>query len=66
MLIELVTLGRDSELKFTSSGTPILNFAAAYDIGFGQNKKTQWIDCVIFGKKAESLIDHLKKGSKYK
>lgn len=62
MLIELVTLGRDGELKATQSGTSLLSFAAAYDIGFGQNKKTQWIDCVIFGKKAESLVDHLKKG----
>ena len=62
MLIELVTLGRDSELRLTASGTSVLNFAAAYDIGFGQNKKTQWVDCTIFGKKAESLIDHLKKG----
>ena len=62
MLIELVTLGRDSELRSTASGTPVLNFAAAYDIGFGQNKKTQWLDCVIFGKKGESLVDHLKKG----
>gem|GEM_PF-553079 len=62
MLIELVTLGRDSELRITQTGTPILSFAAAYDIGFGQNKKTQWIDCAIFGKKGESLVDHLKKG----
>jgi single-strand DNA-binding protein len=62
MLIELVNLGRDSELKYSSSGSPILNFAAAYDVGFGENKKTQWIDCVIFGKKAEALVDHLTKG----
>lgn len=62
MLIELVNIGRDSELKYSQSGTAILSWAAAYDIGFGDNKKTQWIECVIFGKKAESLVDHLKKG----
>lgn len=62
MLIELVNIGRDAELKYLPSGVPVLSFAAAYDIGFGQNKKTQWIDCAIFGKKAESLADHLTKG----
>lgn len=62
MLIELVNIGRDSELKYTQSQTPILTFPAAYDIGYGDNKKTQWIDCVMFGKKAESLVSHLLKG----
>lgn len=62
MLIELVTLGRDAELRYTPSGTPLLNFAAAYDVGFGNDKKTQWIDCTIFGKKAEALSNYLTKG----
>ena len=62
MLIELVTLGRDSELRYTQSGTPVLGFAAAYNIGFGENKKTQWLDCAIFGKSAEALASHLIKG----
>jgi single-strand DNA-binding protein len=62
MLIELVTLGRDSELRYTQSGTPVLGFAAAYNVGFGDNKKTQWLDCAIFGKSAEGLASHLIKG----
>ena len=62
MLIELVNLGRDSELRHLQNGTPVLNFAAAYDVGFGDNKKTQWIDCAMFGKKAESLASYLVKG----
>lgn len=62
MLIELVTLGRDSELRQTQNGTPVLGFAAAYNVGFGENKKTQWLDCAIFGKSAEGLASHLIKG----
>lgn len=62
MLIELVNLGRDSELRHTPQGTAVLNFAGAYDVGFGDNKKTQWIDCAMFGKKAESLASYLVKG----
>ena len=62
MLIELVNLGRDSELRYTQNGTAVLSFAAAYDVGFGDNKKTQWIECAMFGKKAESLASYLVKG----
>lgn len=62
MLIELVNIGRDASLQYTASGTPVSNFPAAYDIGYGENKKTQWIDCVMFGKKAEALAQHLTKG----
>ena len=61
MLIELVYLGRDSELRYLQNGTPVLNFAAAYDVGFGDNKRAQWIECAMFGKKAESLASYLVK-----
>lgn len=62
MLIELVNIGRDSELLYTQGGAPILKWPAAYDVGFGDNKKTQWIDCTLFGKKAEELASYLIKG----
>lgn len=57
-------LGRDAEVRYTPSGTAICSFAVANDTGYGDNKKTQWIDCALFGKRAEGgLPQHLTKGA---
>jgi len=37
--------------------------AMVYDIGFGDNKRGQWIDGTLWGKRAESLGPHLTKGT---
>ena len=63
-LIGLVTLVKDSELKYTQTGTAVLSFSGAYNIGYGESKETMWLRCAIFGKKAESLKPHLTKGTK--
>lgn len=56
-------LGNDAEVKKSQSGSAYASFRIANDTGFGDRKKTQWIRCLIFGKRAESgLIDYLKKG----
>lgn len=55
-------LGRDSELRSLPDGSPILAFAVADDVGFGDKKKTQWFNCSIFGKRGQALEAHLKKG----
>jgi single-strand DNA-binding protein len=64
MFIKLVNLGRDAELKYTAAGKAVCNLAMAYSVGWGDNKKTQWIDGSLWGKKAESLVEYLKKGTK--
>jgi len=57
-------LGRDSETRFTQSGTAICSFTVAVDYGFGDNKGTNWIRCSLFGKRAESkLPQYLVKGT---
>lgn len=57
-------LGRDAEVRYTPSGTAICSFAVANDTGYGDNKKTQWIDCALFGKRAEGgLPQRLTKGA---
>ncbi len=62
MLTKLVRIGRDAELRVLPNGTNVLNFPAVYDVGFGDKKKAQWIDCAMFGKRAESLSQHFTKG----
>ncbi len=56
-------LGRDAETRHTANGTAVASFPMAVDVGWGDNKRAMWIDCAIFGKRAESgLIPHLVKG----
>jgi single-strand DNA-binding protein len=57
-------LGKDSELNKMSSGDAVCNFSIANDIGTRDNPKTQWIECALFGKRAEALHPWLKKGVK--
>lgn len=55
--------GRDAELRTIPSGTEVLNFAVAVNSGFGNNKRTDWVDCAVWGKRAQSLAPYIKKGS---
>lgn len=54
----------DPELKFTAGkGTANTTFKIAIDDGFGENKKTNFIPIVVWGKSAESAANYLSKGS---
>lgn len=62
-------LGVDSELRVTQKGTQVLSFPLGVservptgDGGWGD--RTNWIDCVIFGRRAEALAPYLTKGVK--
>lgn len=56
-------LGRDAEQRFLPSGKAVLNFSIPVESGYGENKKTFWLNCAVFGKQAEGkLVEYLKKG----
>jgi single-strand DNA-binding protein len=56
-------LGRDAEVRHLSSGGAVLNFTVATNTGYGDNEKTLWLQCSVFGKRAEGLlVQYLKKG----
>jgi single-strand DNA-binding protein len=61
--IDVVRLGSDSELRFTEKGDAVLQFNAAYDTGYGDRKKTTWVRCQLWGKRANTLEQYLKKGT---
>ena len=63
MLSKLVRIGRDAELKYTPTGTAILEINAVYDVGFGDKKEAQWIRLAMFGQRAEKLATHFTKGT---
>ena len=56
-------LGRRSELKDVG-GKKVLNFSIAANEGWGDNQKTTWVDCAVWGARAEKLAEHLDKGVK--
>lgn len=53
----------DAEMRDTSGGTRLCKVRVASDTGWSDNKKTHWLDCTIFGKRGESLHQHLRKGT---
>lgn len=52
------------ELRYTQDGTPILQFSFALNSGYGEKRVTSWINCSLFGKRAETLAPMLNKGDK--
>ena len=56
-------LGKDPEIRSTSSGKSVASFSVATDSGWGENKDTFWANIVAFGQQAEFAQKWLKKGS---
>lgn len=57
-------LVRDIEIRVTPAGTPVGTFTLAVDRPkFGdREKQTDFIDCVLWGERAEKLAQYLTKG----
>lgn len=56
-------IGRDAEVRHTSGGKPVAGFPLAVDEYAGQGeKKTLWVDCSMWGERAEKLAQYLAKG----
>lgn len=57
-------IGKDGELKQDQSGQDRCSFPVGCTQGYGDNKRTNWYRCTIFGKPARSLHPYLLKGVK--
>lgn len=55
-------LTRDPELRHTGSGTPVCSFTVAIDNGYGENRSTDFINCVAWNKTAEFVDKYFTKG----
>ena len=55
-------LCRDPEIFYTREGKGILNFALANNQKYGEKNQELFIDCVVFGKLAETMQRLLHKG----
>lgn len=69
MINNVVLVGRltkDPDLRYTSSGTAVATFTLAVNRNFSSQsgeKETDFINCVIWRKSAETLANYAKKGS---
>ena len=54
---------RDMEVKDTGKCL-VGNFTIANNVGYGEDQKTNFINCVLFGDRVESLVEYLVKGCK--
>lgn len=55
-------LTRDPELRHTGTGTPVCSFSIAIDNGYGENRQTDFINCVAWNKTAEFVSNYFNKG----
>lgn len=58
-------VGKDAELRTTAKGLSVLGFSLAVDeYRKDADNYTSWIDCTMFGTRAEKLEQYIKKGAK--
>lgn len=65
MLNKCILMGRltkDPELRHTNSGKAVATFTVAIDNGYGENKTTDFINCVAWEKTAEFIKNWFTKG----
>lgn len=62
-------LGKAAELRYTNTGLAVVTFSVAVNERRKQadgsyQDVTNWLDCTMFGKRAEALQPYLAKGTK--
>lgn len=55
-------LGKDPELRYTTSGKAVASFSVATKEKFDDKELTDWHNIVVWGKRAENVSQQLKKG----
>ena len=62
--IVTANLTKDAELRYTTNEKEYSKFSIANNEGFGDNQKTNFFNCTLWGKSAENLNRFLVKGQK--
>lgn len=56
-------IGRDAVVR-QAGDTPVAGWSLAVDSGYGDRKITTWLDCSLWGKRAEAVAQHIRKGDR--
>jgi single-strand DNA-binding protein len=57
-------IGKDAVTRTTGGGDKVTSWSVAVEDRQGQDKRTIWFDCSLWGKRGESLAQYLTKGGK--
>jgi len=57
-------VGKDAETRSTQNGDKVTSWTVAVEDRQGQEKRTIWFDCTLWGKRGESLAQYITKGGK--
>lgn len=63
---KVIMVGRTTrvpEVRMTAGLTKVANFTLAVDNGYGETERTDFFNCVVFGKTAETVSKYVGKGS---
>lgn len=60
---DICRIGKDAVTRYTQGGKAVTGFSAAFDVGYGDNKKTVWLDVSGWGDRYEKVSQYLAKGS---
>lgn len=55
-------VGKEISIRSSATGLEYVTFSLAVIDGYGDKKKTNWINCKAFGKTAENLNKYVNKG----
>lgn len=65
MINKVILMGRltrDPELRHTGKGTPVTTFSIAINSGYGENQRTDFVNCLAWNKTAEFVTKYFTKG----
>jgi single-strand DNA-binding protein len=57
-------VGKDAITRTTPSGDKVTSWSIAVEERQGQEKRSIWFDCSLWGKRGESLCQYITKGGK--
>ena len=57
-------IGKDAVTRTTPNGEKVTGWSVAVEERNGQDKRSIWFDCTLWGKRGEGLAQYLTKGSK--
>lgn len=57
-------IGKDAQTRTTQGGDKVTSWTVAVEERQGQDKRTIWFDCNLWGARGEKLAEYLTKGGK--
>lgn len=61
MFIKLCNIGQDAMTRYTPNGKAVTAISCAYSVGYGTNKKTQWIEAELWGSAVKNWQKNVSK-----